>query len=192
MTKRVHKTKVGLLGGSFDPAHLGHVAITQHALRRFGLDEIWWLFSPGNPLKSNGPAPMSDRIQVANALIQHPRVLMSDVEARIGTRYTAQTLRHLVSAHRDIQFVWLMGADNLIQFDQWKDWHWIIENVPLGILARPKSRLAPLSAKAAKIYASSRIPQRASHRLADGPTPRWCYVNMPLNHLSSTQLRGDA
>ena len=76
--------------------------------------------------------------------------------------------------------------------DQWKDWHWIIENVPLGILARPKSHLAPLSAKAAKIYASSRIPQRASHRLADGPTPRWCYVNMPLNHLSSTQLRGDA
>jgi nicotinate-nucleotide adenylyltransferase len=181
--------KIGLLGGSFNPAHQGHIDVTQAALKRFGLDRVWWVVSPGNPLKSDAPAPIADRIDYAQRLITDPRVTVSDIEAKIGTVYTAQTLEYLIHHHRHVQFVWLMGADNLIQLDRWKEWHWIMQNIPLGILARPGSRLAPRVAKAARIYASHRIPARAAHRLADGPAPRWCYVNMPLNFTSSTRLR---
>ena len=119
------------------------------------------------------------------------RVSVTDIEARIGTRFTADTLTALVKLYPNVQFIWLMGADNLIQFDQWKDWRWIMENVPLGILARPGSRLAPTIAKAARIYAEARVPARAARLLGTRPAPSWCYVNMPLNHLSSTQLRHD-
>lgn len=191
MEKTRHTLKIGLLGGSFNPAHQGHVAVTQNALRYFGLDRVWWLVSPGNPLKHAAPAPLHHRITAAQELIRDPRVSVTDIEARIGTRFTADTLKALVKLYPNVQFIWLMGADNLIQFDQWKDWRWIMENVPLGILARPGSRLAPTIAKAARIYAEARVPARAARLLGTRPAPSWCYVNMPLNHLSSTQLRRD-
>ena len=180
---------IGILGGSFDPAHGGHVGLTHVALRRFGLDGVWWMVSPGNPLKPNGPAPMDQRIAQARAILDHPRVTITDIEARLGTRYTADTLRALMQRYPRVNFVWLMGADNLHQFDQWRDWRWIMETVPIGVLARPGSRLAPLSAKAARVYAHARVPERASRTLAHGPAPRWCYINMPLSDLSSTALR---
>ena len=180
---------IGILGGSFDPAHGGHVGLTRAALRRFGLDGVWWLVSPGNPLKPNGPAPMEQRITQARAIMDHPRVTITDIEARLGTRYTADTLRALMQRYPHVNFVWLMGADNLHQFDQWRDWRWIMEHVPIGILARPGSRLAPLSARAARIYSSARVPARASQHLGRGGAPRWCYINMPLSDLSSSALR---
>ena len=183
---------IGILGGSFDPAHAGHVALTRNALMRFGLDGVWWMVSPGNPLKSNGPAPMDQRIAQARVIMDHPRVTITDIEARLGTRYTADTLRALMHRYPRVNFVWLMGADNLHQFDQWRDWRWIMDHVPIGILARPASRLAPLSAKAARIYAHARLPARASQHLASGPAPRWCYINMPLSDLSSSALRSGA
>lgn len=189
MKKRQHKRIVGLLGGSFDPAHAGHLALSQHALRSFGLDRVWWMVSPGNPLKQNGPAPMAHRIETARRLVRDPRIVVTDIEARTGTRYTAHTLSILTAQHPNIQFVWLMGADNLIQFDRWRDWRTIFNTVPIGVLARPGSRLAPLVAKAARIYAPYRLPASQARLLPLGETPRWCYINMPLHDISSTQLR---
>ena len=123
---------VGLLGGSFDPPHQGHVAITRAALTRFGLDQVWWVVSPGNPLKPHGPAPLAERLAAARALIRHPRVTVSDVEARLGTRYTADTLAALQRRYPGVRFVWLMGADNLVQLPQWDGWRRIMDSVPLG------------------------------------------------------------
>jgi len=124
--------RIGLLGGSFDPPHDGHVHITTAALKRFGLDRVWWLVSPGNPLKSQGPAPLPERMQAAQALMRHPRVTVTDIEARLGTRFTAETLQALQHRYPDVQFVWLMGADNLAQFHRWHAPRWCFINLPLS------------------------------------------------------------
>ena len=180
---------IGLLGGSFDPPHEGHVHITKSALKRFGLDRIWWLVSPGNPLKAQGPAPLAERMQAADALMQHPRVTVTDVEARLGTRYTAQTLVALRRRYPGVSFVWLMGADNLAGFHQWQDWRWIMENVPVGVLARPGDRISARLSKAAKVYAHARLPGRASHVLGHMDAPAWSFVNLPMSGQSSSAIR---
>ena len=181
--------KIGLLGGSFDPAHEGHVHITREALKRFGLDRVWWIVSPGNPLKERGPAPMARRIAAARAMMDHPRVEISDVEAQIGSRYTAQTLRALRRVKPDVRFVWLMGADNLQQFDQWRDWQEIMRSVPVGVLARPGARTPARTSRAARAFDDFRLPGKQSQRLADMPAPAWCFINVPMSAQSSTKLR---
>lgn len=181
---------VGLLGGSFDPPHKGHVQITEQALRRFELDRVWWLVSPGNPLKSRGPAPLVDRMQAARAMMQHPQVTVTDAEVQLGTRYTAETLRALQRRYPDVRFVWLMGADNLAQFDQWQDWRWIMENVPIGVLARPGERISARLSKAARVYRGARLPGRAAAILGSCSAPAWCFINMPMNRQSSSAIRG--
>nr|WP_149866522.1 nicotinate-nucleotide adenylyltransferase [Tropicimonas marinistellae] len=180
---------IGLLGGSFDPPHAGHVHITREALKRFGLDRVWWLVSPGNPLKENGPAPMDRRLAAARSLMRHPRVEVTDVEARTGTRYTAETLERLHALYPRAHFVWLMGADNLAQLHRWERWEWIMDMVPVGVLARPGDRLPARTSKAAALYGRWRIPARDSHRLAHAVPPAWCFVNVPMVDISSTQLR---
>jgi nicotinate-nucleotide adenylyltransferase len=180
---------VGLLGGSFDPAHDGHAHISREALKRFALDELWWLVSPGNPLKAHGPAPLEHRMARARMVMDHPRVKISDFEAQVGTRFTAETLRALIRIYPGVRFVWLMGADNLLEFDQWQDWRWIIENVPIGVLARPGQRIAARHAKAADIYRSARLKGRQAPALAQGAAPRWCFVNVPMIDISSTEIR---
>jgi nicotinate-nucleotide adenylyltransferase len=180
---------IGLLGGSFDPAHAGHAHITREALKRFGLDQVWWLVSPGNPLKSRGPAPMAQRIAQAQAVIDHPRVTVTGIEARLGTRYTAQTLRALQKLYPTQRFVWLMGADNLAQFHLWQDWQGIANSVPLGILARPGQRISARMSRAASLYAPFRIPGRQSQRLARADAPAWCFVNVPMMDVSSSAIR---
>ncbi len=180
---------IGLLGGSFDPPHAGHVHITREALKRFGLGQVWWLVSPGNPLKARGPAPLETRVAAARGIMQHTRVSVSDFEAQAGTRYTAETLAALKASLPLARFVWLMGADNLVQFDQWQDWRWIMDSVPVGVLARPGQRIAARMSKAARIYARARIPGRHSRLLARAEVPAWCFVNMPMDATSSTQLR---
>ena len=115
---------IGLLGGSFDPAHAGHAHITREALKRFGVDRVWWMVSPGNPLKDRGPAPIEQRMERARSVMDHPRVEVTDIERQLGTRYTAQTLQALQARYRGVRFVWLMGADNLAQFHLWQDWQW--------------------------------------------------------------------
>lgn len=180
---------VGLLGGSFDPAHAGHAHITREALKRFGLDRVWWLVSPGNPLKSRGPAPLEDRLVRARTVMRHPRVEITGIEAQLGTRYTAQTLRHLRRLYPEVRFVWLMGADNLAQLHLWQDWQTIMETVPVGVLARPGQRISARVSRAAAHYAPYRIPGRFSQMLGRAEAPAWCFVNVPMVDLSSTEIR---
>lgn len=180
---------VGLLGGSFDPAHAGHVHVTWEALKRFGLDRVWWLVSPGNPLKAAGPAPLARRMATARAAMRHPRVTVTDIEARIGTRYTAATLAELRARYPGVRFVWLMGADNLAQLHRWERWEEIVEGVPIGVIARPRSRIAGRLSKAAERYAPWRLPAEASRLLPWCHPPAWCFVNVPMRDISSSAIR---
>ncbi|MBV1868200.1 MAG: nicotinate-nucleotide adenylyltransferase [Marinosulfonomonas sp.] len=180
---------IGLLGGSFDPPHPGHAHITREALKRFQLDQVWWLVSPANPLKSRAPAPLARRMAAARALIDHPRVKISDFEARAGTRFTADTLRALKIRHPDTRFVWLMGADNLAQFHRWQDWQWIMENVPVGVLARPGDRIAARTSPAANRYRHNRLRGRQAALVARSEPPVWCFLNVPMVNMSSTDIR---
>jgi nicotinate-nucleotide adenylyltransferase len=180
---------VGLLGGSFDPAHQGHVQISRAALAQFGLDRVWWLVSPGNPLKVHQPAPMDQRMEAARQIMRHPHVHISDAEARLGTRYTAQTLRHLRRLYPGVRFVWLMGADNLAQFHRWKDWRQILDTVPVGVLARPGDRISARLSPAARIYAPYRLKGSESRLLAKAQCPAWCFVNVPMTDASSSAIR---
>lgn len=180
---------VGLLGGSFDPPHPGHVHITRHALRRFGLDQVWWLVSPGNPLKPEGPAPIAARMQAAHAIMRHPRVIITDIEARIGTRYTAQTLERLQAIYPHVRFVWLMGADNLAGFHRWDRWEEIMARLPVGVVARPSMGLAALNAPAARRFAFARLPEAQARLLPSASPPSWCYIDLPLRADSSSAIR---
>ncbi|MCV2866181.1 nicotinate-nucleotide adenylyltransferase [Defluviimonas sp. WL0075] len=180
---------IGLLGGSFDPAHAGHAHITREAIKRIGLDRVWWLVSPGNPLKARQPAPMADRIAQARAVMDDPRVVISDLEARLGTRFTAQTLRRLKALYPGVRFVWLMGADNLVQFDRWQDWEWIMRNVPVGVFARPGARLAARGARAAEEYDRFRLPGEAARLLPGLHPPVWCFLDVPMVDISSSAIR---
>ncbi len=180
---------VGLLGGSFDPAHQGHVQISRAALQRFNLDRLWWLVSPGNPLKSRAPASMERRVAAARELMDHPKVQISDVEARLGTRYTAETLRALRRLYPHVRFVWLMGADNLAHFHHWKDWQQIMETVPIGVLARPGDRISARLSPAARIYRRQMLQDSQSQNLARSVAPAWCFVNVPMIAESSSAIR---
>jgi nicotinate-nucleotide adenylyltransferase len=180
---------VGLLGGSFDPPHAGHIHITREALKRFGLDRVWWLVSPGNPLKREGPAPLARRMAAARAAMRHPRVEVTDIEARIGTRYTAETLARLLHLYPGVRFVWLMGADNLAQFHRWERWEDIMGMVPIGVIARPGDRAAARTAKAAERFWRWRVPEAAARRLPWRDPPAWCYVNVPMRAISSSAIR---
>lgn len=180
---------IGLLGGSFDPAHAGHVHITREALKRFGLDRVWWLVSPGNPLKARGPAPLAQRMEHARALMRHPRVTVTDIEARLGTRYTAETLARLRARYPGVRFVWLMGADNLAQFHRWQDWRQIMGSVPVGVLARPGDRISARMSPAARAFAHARIPAAGAPLLGRAEAPAWCFLNVPMSPLSSSSIR---
>ncbi|WP_438955422.1 nicotinate-nucleotide adenylyltransferase [Cognatiyoonia sp.] len=180
---------VGLLGGSFDPPHAGHVHISKTALTRFELDQLWWLVSPGNPLKKRGPAPLKERMQACRAMVKHPKVQVTDIEVRLQTRFTAETIQKLVRRYPGVRFVWLMGADNLDQFDRWQDWQWIIETVPIGVMARPGDRISARMSRAARVYRQHKLSGRAASVLGQQEAPSWCFINMPMSDASSTAIR---
>ncbi len=182
---------IGLLGGSFDPAHAGHAHITREALKRFALDRVWWLVTPGNPLKAHGPAPLAQRLARARALMAHPKVAVTDIEARLGTQFTAETLGKLQANYPGVRFVWLMGADNLAQFHRWQRWRDIATSVPLGVIARPGDRISARMSPTAKLFRSVRIQGRASSLLARAEAPAWCFVNVPMVAISSSALRNE-
>ncbi|WP_380053741.1 nicotinate-nucleotide adenylyltransferase [Falsihalocynthiibacter sp. SS001] len=181
--------KIGLLGGSFDPPHAGHLHISRAALKRFGLDEVWWLVSPGNPLKTKGPASIERRMAASRALVDHPRIKITDFELYSGTRYTAATLEALFAAYPRVDFTWLMGADNLADFHRWDKWQWIMENVRIGVLARPDDCLRALRSPAARRFAYARLHEEHRMKLAHAEPPAWCFVNLPMMRISSTRLR---
>ena len=180
---------VGLLGGSFDPAHEGHVHITLEALKRFRLDRVWWLVSPGNPLKARGPAPLDARMARARAVMHHPRVEITGIEARLGTRFTAETLAALFDLYPDVRFSWLMGADNLADFHRWERWEEIMRSLPVGVIARPGERVAARMSPAARRFRAARLPGKWAELLATSTPPRWCLVNVPMVAHSSTAIR---
>ncbi len=181
--------RVGLLGGSFDPPHQGHVLITRRALRRFRLDFVWWLVSPGNPLKADGPASMARRLAACREIMGHPRVVVTDIEARLGTRYTADTLARLGGLYPGVRFLWLMGADNMAGFHRWDNWRGIIESVPMGIMSRPGEQIGAGLAPAARAYRGARVPLRGAPGLVMRTAPAWCLLSGPMMELSSTDLR---
>lgn len=178
---------IGLLGGSFDPAHRGHVHITREAIKRMGLDRVWWLVSPGNPLKARGPAPLDERMARARAVMDDPRVVVTDLERRLGTRYTAETLERLQAIYPGVRFVWLMGADNLVQFHRWERWEDILRMVPVGVLARPGWGVAARTSRAARIFREHGVDRGEALRMRDAPA--WCFVNLPMDGSSSTAIR---
>ncbi len=182
--------RIGLLGGSFDPAHEGHAHITREALKRLALDRVWWLVSPGNPLKERGPAPLSERMARARAVMRHPRVRVTDLETRLGTRRTWDGLHRLKGRFRGVRFVWLMGADNLADLHRWDNWEEILALVPVAVLSRPGHRVSPLFSPAARRCRRDRCPERAAPQLAFADPPAWTFLNVPMSDLSSTSIRG--
>ncbi|MFV0293604.1 MAG: nicotinate-nucleotide adenylyltransferase [Paracoccus sp. (in: a-proteobacteria)] len=181
--------RVGLLGGSFDPAHEGHLRLTREALKRFGLNQVWWLVTPGNPLKAHQPGPMSERIAYAQGMIHDPRILVTGIEVRLQTRQTIDTISALQKIYPQVCFTWLMGSDNMVQFNKWDRWQEVAARVPIGILARPGSRLAARTSRAARILAAYRIPNDRAKLLGSATAPAWVQVNMPMSNASSTTIR---
>jgi nicotinate-nucleotide adenylyltransferase len=181
--------RIGLLGGSFDPAHAAHLHISEMALARFGLDRVWWLVSPGNPLKPQGPAPLAERIAAARRIACDPRITVTAIEARLGTRWTADTIAALKARWPGVRFVWLMGSDNLVQFSRWDRWRGIAAQVPIGVIARPGTRTAARTSRAARILSRHRLPQHEAAQLADATPPAWVLINVPMMTLSSTAIR---
>jgi len=188
---RLTDRRIGLLGGSFNPAHEGHVHISLEALKRLGLDEVWWLVSPQNPLKAaNGMASLADRMNSARAITApHPRLRVTDLERALGTRYTIDTVRALRQRHPHARFVWLMGADNLAQIDRWHAWQQIFHLVPVAVWARPSYCFRALAAKAARRFAGARLQENAGRLLPATDPPAWVFVHGRLNPLSATLIR---
>ena len=184
--------RIGLLGGSFNPPHEGHALITRLALRRLALDRVWWLVTPGNPLKSlTGLAALKARMEAARRLDVGPRVVVSDIEAQIDSRYTYDTLLWLRRRAPGVHFVWIMGADNLRQFHLWRHWRLIADLMPIVVVDRPGSTLKAISSQAGAAIAPWRVPERDATRLATMPPPALLFLHGPRSGLSSTALRRD-
>ena len=183
-------TRIGLLGGSFNPAHDGHIEISLSALEKLGLASVWWLVSPQNPLKlTQGMAPLSERLINAQQTAKELRIVVTDIETELGTRYTADTLMALQRRFPRARFVWLMGADNLLQMHRWRQWSRIFHTVPVAVFARPTYSLRAEKAKAAQRFAGYRLPIFRALRLAEKRPPAWVFFKRPLNPLSATEIR---
>ncbi len=182
--------RVGLLGGSFNPPHDGHRHISLEALTRLNLDRVWWIVSPGNPLKDHADLDaLVTRLHQAAAVAHHPRIDVTGFEARLGTSYTAETLAYLTKRLPGVQFVWLMGADNLASLHRWRQWRRILATMPVAVLDRPHWRYRALASRAAISHADSQLPETESRRLAAATAPAWSFLSIPLSNLSSTALR---
>jgi nicotinate-nucleotide adenylyltransferase len=187
------RLKIGLLGGSFNPAHEGHRHISLLALKQLRLDQVWWLVSPQNPLKPRaGMAPFAHRLAGARAMARHPRIRVSDLEARLGTRFTVDTVAALRRRRPQHAFVWLMGADNLVQLPRWRRWREMVESVPLAIFNRAgpdqDGGHRALAGPAAARFARYRILRPAELPLT--PAPAWCFLFSRLHAASSSAIRG--
>jgi nicotinate-nucleotide adenylyltransferase len=182
--------RIGLFGGSFDPPHAAHLAASLLAMKRLSLDRVWWLVTPGNPLKNTmGLAPLSERIAAARALARHPRIDVTDIEAEIGVRYSFDTVRYLVSHCPGVRFVWIMGADNLRSFHLWQNWRGIADLIPIAVVDRPGPSLRAASSVTAHALDSARVPESDAVSLLSRPTPAWVLLHGLKSSLSSTALR---
>ncbi len=181
--------RIGIFGGSFNPAHEGHRQVALYAMKRLKLDWVWWLVSPQNPLKSTDEtSDYEERLAYAKALADHPRFVVTDLEKQMGSHYTAETLRKL-KALSNADFVWIMGADSLASIDHWHQWTEIFGMMPVAVVARPGYSIRALDSKAAIRYAQRRIPMDRPQILPNKTSPRWAFISMPLRKESSTDLR---
>lgn len=182
--------RIGLLGGSFNPAHGGHRYISVEAIKRLGLDGVWWLVTPQNPLKpTRGMASLGERMARAAAAANHPRVVITDIEVALGTRYTADTLSVLATRFPATRFVWLMGADNLAQIHRWQHWTRIFHTVAVAVFDRPSYSLSALEGQAARRFRRHRVPSHAAQRLALMPPPAWTFIVLRRHRASATAIR---
>jgi nicotinate-nucleotide adenylyltransferase len=182
--------RIGLFGGSFDPPHEGHALVSRLALTRLRLDRIWWLVTPGNPLKdTRGLASLDARMAAARRLTRDPRVVVTGLEADIGARYTADTIAWLTARCPGAHFVWIMGADNLLQFHRWRSWAEIMRSVPVAIVDRPGSTLRSTSAKALQRFARAQFEEQDAKLLVTARPPAFVYLHGPRDPSSSTELR---
>ena len=182
--------KIGLFGGTFDPPHDAHRAACLIAMRRLGLDYVWWLVTPGNPLKdTRGLAPLEERIAAAKELANHPRIVVTGLEAAISARYTYDTLEYLKAHCPGVCFVWIMGADNLRSFHRWQNWRGIADLVPIAVVDRLGPSLYAAGSTAAHALGRFRLPERAARTLARRNPPAWVYLHGLKSPLSSTALR---
>ncbi|MHB8529953.1 MAG: nicotinate-nucleotide adenylyltransferase [Caulobacteraceae bacterium] len=184
--------RVGLYGGSFDPAHEGHGHVARVALSRLHLDRLIWLVSPGNPLKPATAASTARRMEAAARHAAGPSMFVSDAEGRLATRYTIDTVRALKRRFRGVHFVWVMGADSLAQVHRWRDWVRLFSEIPVAVIARPGFARRALFGVAARRFRHARLRQSAARRLALLPPPAWTYLPAPLNPRSSSELRARA
>lgn len=187
---RQRRLTVGLLGGSFNPAHEGHLHISREALKRLGLDQVWWMVSPQNPLKEKaGMAGIEQRIGSARDMARDPRIRVTDVERRLGTTQTALTLEKLTRTMPHVRFVWLMGADNLLQIHRWYRWNKIFMTVPLAVFARPTYDSKALAGLAATRFARAQLPDRFASTLAHRAPPAWVFLAIRRHAASATAIR---
>ena len=184
---------VGLFGGSFNPPHEGHALVAETALRRLALDQLWWLVTPGNPLKNNSNlAPLGERIAMSEKIAPNPRIKVTAFEQALGQSYTARTLEIVRARNRDVRFVWVMGADNLKNFHRWQNWRKIVATFPIAVIDRPGSTLAYLSSPMARAFGYARIDEDDAQTLAFRRPPAWTFIHGPRSGLSSTALRATA
>lgn len=182
--------RVGLYGGSFNPAHDGHAHVAETARKRLGLDRVIWLVSPQNPLKSSREtAPLAERMAGVQAIARDRGMIVSDVETRMGSQYTIDTVRALKARFPGVRFVWIMGADSLASFHRWKGWTQIMREVPVAVISRPWASLRSRFSPTARRFAAARRPAAEAPLLADQAAPAWVYLHGPLNFASSTALR---
>jgi len=181
---------VGLLGGSFNPAHDGHRYISEQALKRLRLDQVWWLVSPQNPLKAReGMASHAERMACARAVARHPRIRVSDIESRLGVAHTSEVLARLQRRHPRYRFVWLMGADNLATIHRWRNWRQIFMRVPIAVFARPSYDSRALAGLAATRFQAARLPERKASSLANREPPAWVFLAIRRHPASATAIR---
>ncbi len=182
--------RIGLLGGSFNPPHDAHRAISLFAIKRLKLDRVWWLVTPGNPLKENGALhALDERAEAARAMAHDPRIDVTCLESVIGTRYTVETIIYLRRRVAGLRLVWIMGADNLAQFHRWQDWQRIASEVPIAVIDRPPQSFRALAAPAAQALSRYRLPENEAGTLADRRAPAWVFLTGMKLDLSSTGLR---
>lgn len=181
-------TVIGIMGGSFDPPHAGHAHVIATARRAAGLDVVWVLVSPGNPLKTT-QTPLITRLRAARSRLGGRRTLVSDIESTLGTRFTVDTLRRIRKLAPRARFVWIMGADNLAGFHRWKDWRSLARLAPILVVARPGAHPKAGLSRFARAFSAARLPQGSARLLAHRQPPCWVYVTAPLNPLASSQIR---
>jgi nicotinate-nucleotide adenylyltransferase len=182
--------RIGLMGGSFNPPHQGHLHISLIALQRLQLDKLWWIVTPGNPLKRGSElAPFGERMRLACELAQHPKIEVAGFEASRPSAYAIDTIGFLLRRYADVHFVWVMGGDNLAQFHRWRNWPAIFAALPILVLDRPGARHKALASPAAQRFAKMRLPETCAAKLARCHPPAWIYSTLPLCALSSTAIR---